>query len=50
MEANNTFTLEVIEIDNVCAVGEVYGHQCQKEGKIPVFSCEGGCIKGSAIS
>ena len=45
MEANDTFTLEVTSIDKVCAVGEVYGRQCLKEGKIPVFSCEGGCIR-----
>jgi len=46
MKTNDTFTLEVTNIDKVCSVGEVYGRQCQKEGKIPVFSCEGGCIKG----
>jgi uncharacterized metal-binding protein len=42
----NTFTLEVTGIDKVCAAGEEFGKRCQKEGKIPVFSCEGGCIKG----
>ena len=46
MEASNTFTLDVTKIDKVCAAGELYGRQCQKEGNIPVFSCEGGCIKG----
>ena len=46
MKANNTFALEVTGIDKVCAAGEIFGRQCQKEGKIPVFSCEGGCIKG----
>ena len=46
MKKNKTFTLEVTEIDKVCAAGEIFGRQCQKEGKIPVFSCEGGCIKG----
>jgi len=46
MKANTTFPLEVTEIDKVCAAGEIFGRQCQKEGKIPVFSCEGGCIKG----
>ena len=30
----------------VCAAGEVFGRTCQKDKKIPVFSCEGGCIKG----
>jgi uncharacterized metal-binding protein len=46
MKANNTFKLEVTGIDKVCNAGEIYGRQCQKEGEIPVFSCEGGCIKG----
>jgi uncharacterized metal-binding protein len=46
MKKNDAFTLEVTSIDKVCAAGEIYGRQCQKEGKIPVFSCEGGCIKG----
>jgi uncharacterized metal-binding protein len=46
METSNKLTLEVTGIDKVCAAGEVYGRKCQKEGKIPVFSCEGGCIKG----
>jgi uncharacterized metal-binding protein len=46
MKENKTFRLEVTEIDKVCAVGEIFGRQCQKESKIPVFSCEGGCIKG----
>lgn len=46
MKTNETFTLEVTSIDKVCVAGEVYGRKCQKEGKIPVFSCEGGCIKG----
>jgi len=46
MKPGETFTLKVTGIDRVCSVGEVFGRQCKKEGKIPVFSCEGGCIKG----
>lgn len=46
MKTNDTFALGVTGIDKVCAAGEKYGRECQKEGKIPVFSCEGGCIKG----
>jgi uncharacterized metal-binding protein len=46
MKANNTFQLEVTAIDKVCNAGEIFGRKCQKEGKTPVFSCEGGCIKG----
>jgi len=40
------FALEVTDTDKVCVAGEVFGRKCQKEGKTPVFSCEGGCIKG----
>jgi len=46
MNTNGAFTLEVTRIDKVCAIGEEFGRQCQREGTIPVFSCEGGCIKG----
>ncbi len=46
MKTNDGFTLEVTSIDKVCAAGEEFGRQCQLAGKIPVFSCEGGCIKG----
>ena len=46
MKTSDNFVLEVTGIDKVCAAGEFYGRQCQKKGKIPVFSCEGGCIKG----
>ena len=46
MKTNNVFTLEITRTDKVCGVGETFGRNCLKEGKIPVFSCEGGCIKG----
>lgn len=46
MTKNDTFTLEVIKTDKVCAAGEVFGRNNQLEGLIPVLSCEGGCIKG----
>lgn len=46
METQNTFTLEVTGSNKVCAAGEKYGRACRDKGKIPVFSCEGACIKG----
>jgi uncharacterized metal-binding protein len=46
MSTNKIFKLVVTKTDKVCGAGELYGRQCQKEGKTPVFSCEGGCIKG----
>ena len=41
-----SFSLEVTGTTAVCAAGELFGRTCQKDKKIPVFSCEGGCIKG----
>ncbi len=46
MKTKNTFPLEITKTDTVCAIGEEAGRKNMKEGKIPVFSCEGGCIKG----
>lgn len=41
-----TFTLEVTGSSKTCAAGEKYGRACRNEERIPVFSCEGACIKG----
>lgn len=40
------FTLEVEGVKGVCPAGEVYATQSMAERKIPVFSCEGPCIRG----
>lgn len=40
------FTLEVESVRGRCPAGEVYANQAMTEGKIPVFSCEGPCIRG----
>jgi uncharacterized metal-binding protein len=40
------FTLEVEGIKGVCPAGEVYAKQTMVEKKIPIFSCEGPCIRG----
>jgi uncharacterized metal-binding protein len=40
------FSVEVEETEGKCPSGEKIGKQNQAEGKIPVFSCEGGCIRG----
>lgn len=40
------FNLEVEGIKGVCPAGEVYAKQTIAEKKIPVFSCEGPCIRG----
>lgn len=43
---NNTFTIQITKTDKVCGIGEEMGRKHREEGKTPVFSCEGGCIKG----
>ncbi len=40
------FTLEVEGIKGVCPAGEVYAKQTMADKKIPIFSCEGPCIRG----
>ncbi len=41
-----TFTLSVQTTDGHCPIGEIVGKRNMAEGKIPVFSCEGACIRG----
>lgn len=43
---NGCLTLDVEAIDAVCPVGEAAGEQMIAEGRIPVISCEGGCVRG----
>lgn len=46
---NNTNTkinLEVQITNKKCPIGETVAKQNLSEGKIPVFSCEGACIRG----
>lgn len=40
------FSLEVEGIQGVCPVGEDYAQQQMAKRTIPVFSCEGPCIRG----
>jgi uncharacterized metal-binding protein len=40
------FTLDVQGVKGYCPAGEVYAKQRMSEKKIPVFSCEGPCIRG----
>jgi uncharacterized metal-binding protein len=44
--STDTFNLNVEETKAVCPIGEKYGKRCSDEGKIPVISCEGSCIRG----
>lgn len=40
------FTLEVNGVRGVCPAGEVYANEAIAQKLIPVFSCEGPCIRG----
>lgn len=41
-----SFQLTIEGTRAVCPIGEKYGNKCIAEGKIPVISCEGSCIRG----
>lgn len=43
---NTVFSLEITKTDKKCPAGEKVGKQNLEEGKIPVISCEGACIRG----
>jgi uncharacterized metal-binding protein len=45
-ESRTSFKIEIESTTGVCPVGETTGNAMLKEGKIPVISCEGGCIRG----
>jgi len=45
-ESGSSFTVEITETENTCPVGEEVGGKNLAKGKIPVLSCEGGCIRG----
>lgn len=40
------FTITITSTDKTCPVGEKAGNRYLQEGKIPVLSCEGACIRG----
>ncbi len=40
------FSLDVDGVKGACPAGEKYAHDNIAEGKIPVLSCEGPCIRG----
>ena len=42
----SSFSLTVEATRGSCPIGETVGKQNMEDGKIPVFSCEGACIRG----
>jgi uncharacterized metal-binding protein len=45
-ESKDIFTVEISRTDGTCPIGEIIGTRNLEEGKIPVLSCEGACIRG----
>ena len=45
-KTNTKFSIEVQTTENKCPIGETIGNRNIAEGKIPVLSCEGACIRG----
>jgi uncharacterized metal-binding protein len=46
MSNTERYQLEVTKTNRVCPIGETAGRQYLEEGKTPVLSCEGACIRG----
>jgi hypothetical protein len=44
--SKQNFSIDVEGIKAVCPLGEVVGNKMIAEGRIPVISCEGGCLRG----
>jgi uncharacterized metal-binding protein len=43
---NTKFSIDVQVTENKCPIGETIGERNIAEGKTPVLSCEGACIRG----
>ena len=45
-DSAGSFTVDVKKTDGHCPIGETVGKRNIAEARIPVLSCEGGCIRG----
>lgn len=45
-KSDTIFNLEISKTENTCPAGEKVGSRNLEQGKIPVLSCEGACIRG----
>ena len=45
-DSANSFTVGIRKTDGHCPIGETVGKRNIEEERIPVLSCEGGCIRG----
>jgi len=46
IQSDTIFSLEISKTENTCPAGEKVGNRNMEEGKFPVLSCEGSCIRG----
>lgn len=44
--SHNSFAVTIQKTDGRCPIGETVGQQNIEQARIPVLSCEGGCIRG----
>jgi uncharacterized metal-binding protein len=45
-KSNDVFAVEISKTERTCPAGEKVGSRNLEEGRIPVLSCEGACIRG----
>ena len=45
-DSTEKLTIEICKTDGHCPIGEIVGQRNILEKRIPVLSCEGGCIRG----
>lgn len=45
-EVSDSFSVTIEATSGSCPIGEAVGERNMKEGTIPIFSCEGACIRG----
>ncbi len=46
VSSSPAFSLDIDGVKGLCPAGESHAQACIAEGKIPVISCEGPCIRG----
>ncbi len=45
-DSTKIFNLQVNKTKSTCPIGQTVGNRNMAQSKIPVLSCEGGCIRG----
>ena len=45
-KSTGDYSLAVSKVSGICGIGEKWAKKAMEENKIPVFSCEGPCLRG----